>query len=71
VTIEMTAVAAQELNDLHSADPNYHAACDRFLSTGEMRVDGDLSQMGGWLNAVHDPIVDRTRQMRPHLSRDM
>jgi len=25
-----------------------------------MRVDGNPSQMGGWLDAVHDPIVDRT-----------
>jgi hypothetical protein len=60
LTIEITAAAARELNNLYSADPNYHAARDKFLSTGEMQVDGDPSQMGGWLNAVHDPIVDRT-----------
>jgi len=60
VTIEITAAAARELNILRSADPNYPAALDKFLSTGEMRVDGDPPQMGSWINAVHDPIVDRT-----------
>ncbi len=61
VTIEITAAAARALNTLHGADPDYLAARDKFLSTGEMRVDGDPSQLGGWLDAVHDPIVDRTR----------
>ncbi len=61
VTIEITAAAARELNSLRSTDPNYRAARDRVLSTGEMRVDGDPSRLGGWLDAVHDVIVDRTR----------
>lgn len=60
ITVEVTAAAARELNALHSADPAYAVARDTFLSTGEMRVDGDLSQLGDWLEAVHDPIVDRT-----------
>ncbi len=60
ISIEITAAAARELNNLYAADPNYHVARDKFLSTGEMRVDGDPSQMGDWLNAVHDRIVDRT-----------
>ena len=60
VTIELTAAAAWELNSLNGADPDYHAALDKFLRTGEMRVDGDPSQMGDWLKAVHDPIVART-----------
>ena len=60
VTIEITAAAARELNRLRSADPSYPTARDKFLGTGEMRVDGDPSQLGGWLDAVHDPIVDRT-----------
>jgi hypothetical protein len=60
VTVEVTAAAARELNTLRSADPSYQAARDKFLSTGEMRVDGDPSRLGGWLDAVHDPIVDRT-----------
>uniref|UniRef100_B0T5L2 SCP2 domain-containing protein n=1 Tax=Caulobacter sp. (strain K31) TaxID=366602 RepID=B0T5L2_CAUSK len=60
VTVEITAAAARALNALLSADPNYPAARDNFLSTGEMRVDGDPSRLGGWLDAVHDPIVART-----------
>jgi hypothetical protein len=52
--------AARELDTLRSADPSYRAARDHFLSTGETRVNGDISRMGGWLEAVHDPIVDRT-----------
>lgn len=60
VMIEITAAAARKLNTLRSADPNYTAALEGFLSTGEMRVEGDPSRMGGWLNAVHDPIVNRT-----------
>jgi hypothetical protein len=60
IRIEITAAAARELNSLYSADPDYQAALDNLLSTGEMRVDGDPSQMGGWLKAVHDPIVART-----------
>jgi hypothetical protein len=60
VMIEITAAAARKLNRLRSADPNYTAALEGFLSTGEMRVQGDPSRMGGWLNAVHDRIVNRT-----------
>jgi hypothetical protein len=60
ITIEITAAAARTLNILYSANPNYSAALETFLSIDEMRVDGDPAQMGGWLRAVHDPIVDRT-----------
>lgn len=60
VMVEVTAAAARKLNSLQSADPNYHTARDNFLRTGEMRVDGDPTRLGGWLDAVHDPIVDRT-----------
>jgi hypothetical protein len=60
VTVEVTASAARELNLLHDADPRYRTARDRFLSTGEMRVQGDISKLGVWLDAAHDPIVDRT-----------
>jgi hypothetical protein len=48
------------LNNLRSADPNYTAALEDFLSTGAMRVKGDPSRMGRWLDTVHDPIVNRT-----------
>jgi len=60
ITVELTTAASHELNTLHSADPNYQTALGKFVSTGKMRTDGDPSQMGDWLNAVHDPIVDRT-----------
>ncbi|PJI44686.1 MAG: hypothetical protein CTR54_01515 [Rhizobium sp.] len=60
VTIEISAAAARALNSLRSDDPNYPATRDAFLRTGEMRVDGDPSRLGDWLDAVHDPIVDRT-----------
>ena len=60
IMIEITAAAARALNNLYGADPNYSAALETFLSMGEMRVDGDPAQMGGWLGAVHDAIVDRT-----------
>ena len=60
VTIEITAAAARELNRLRSVDPSYPNSRDRFLSTGEMRVEGDPSRLGDWLDGVHDPIVDRT-----------
>lgn len=60
VTVEITAAAAHLLNTLHNADPRYQAALGNFAGTSEMRTDGDPSQMGAWLNAVHDPIVDRT-----------
>jgi hypothetical protein len=60
VTVEVTAAAARKLNTLRSTDASYQAARDKFLSTGEMRVEGDPSRLGSWLDAVHDPIVDRT-----------
>ncbi|WP_213773889.1 hypothetical protein [Bradyrhizobium sp. dw_78] len=60
ITIEITAAAARRLNLLGSADPNRRTAFDTFLRSGEMRVEGDLSRLGGWLNAVHDRITDRT-----------
>lgn len=60
VTVEITAAAARALNMLHGADPDYRAARERFLGSGEMRVEGDLSRIADWLDAVHDPIVDRT-----------
>jgi hypothetical protein len=52
VTIEITTAAAQRLNSLRSADPSYAAAIDQGLRTGEMRVDGDPSRLGGWLQEL-------------------
>lgn len=60
VTIEISAAAARALNSLRSDHPTFPATRDAFLRTGEMRVDGDPSRLGDWLDAVHDPIVDRT-----------
>ncbi len=60
VTIQITAAASHKLNTLHSADQNYQTALGNFLGTGEMRVDGDPSQLGDWLHPVHDAVVDRT-----------
>jgi hypothetical protein len=60
VTVEITSSAARKLNALHSADPAYLTARDELLRSGEMRVVGDPSRMGAWLDTVHDPIVDRT-----------
>jgi hypothetical protein len=60
ITVEITRSAARKLNALRSADPAYPAARDEFLRSGEMRVVGDPSRMGAWLESVHDPIVDRT-----------
>jgi hypothetical protein len=61
ITIQITAAAARELNLLRNADPEYRKSLERVLKTGEMKVDGDPSRLGSWLNAVHDPIVDRTK----------
>ncbi|NDW07872.1 hypothetical protein [Jiella pacifica] len=62
VTIVVTAAAARRLNALYGGDPTYPAARAAFLASGAMRVDGDPSRLGGWLETVHDPIVDRTSQ---------
>lgn len=61
VTIEITAAAARTLNLLRSDDPAFHAALDGFLRSGAMRVDGDPSRFGRWLEEIHDPIVELTR----------
>jgi len=63
IRIEITSAAAGQLNSLYSADPRYQAALERFLSTGQMRVDGDPTQIGSWLQTVNDTIFDRTIQI--------
>jgi hypothetical protein len=60
VAVEVTAAVAHELNVLQSDDPAYAAAIDQAVVAGNMRVNGDPSRFGGWLDAVHNPIVDRT-----------
>jgi hypothetical protein len=61
IIVEISAGAARTLNSLHAADPRYKLALEAFLNTGEMRVTGDIAQLGQWLAAVHDRIVDRTQ----------
>jgi hypothetical protein len=60
VTFEITTAAAERLNSLRIADPRFPDAIDEVLGTGEMRVEGDPSQLGGWLEQVHDPVVKHT-----------
>lgn len=60
VTIEILREVAHELNLLRAADPAFAGARERALRTGDMRVDGDLAPAAVWLEAAHDPIVDRT-----------
>lgn len=60
VTVEITTAAAHRLNSLRSADPAYADVMNQFLGTGEIRVDGDPSRLGGWLQELHDPIMERT-----------
>jgi hypothetical protein len=50
VTVEVTAAVARKLNSLGSDDPNYQAARDRVLSSGERRVNGDPLPLGGRLS---------------------
>lgn len=61
VIVEISAGAARTLNSLHAADPRYKLALEGFMNTGEMRVTGDIAQLGHVLAAVHDRIVDRTQ----------
>jgi len=60
VTIEITAVAARTLNLLQSSDPNFQTALQDLQRSGEMKVAGDPSLFGRWMEAVHDQIVKRT-----------
>ncbi|WP_260600253.1 hypothetical protein [Sphingomonas endolithica] len=60
VTVEITTAAAQRLNSLRSIDPLYADAINQVLRTGEMRVNGDPSRLGGWLQELHDSIVEHT-----------
>lgn len=60
VVVEITAAAGRRLNTLRTADPAYAAARQYYLAGGAMRVTGDPSRLGSWLEAVHDAIVERT-----------
>jgi hypothetical protein len=60
VIVEISTAAAKTLNRLQSADPRYRVALDAFVQSGDMRVTGDITRLGDWLGAAHDPIVART-----------
>lgn len=60
ITIDVTRAASRELNTLHGNDPQYQPAVGKYIGSGEMKVDGDPSQLGAWLGPVHDTVVDRT-----------
>lgn len=60
ITIEISARAARRLNLLRTSDPEYQAAVEQELQSGNMRIEGDPSRLGDWITQVHDPIVDRT-----------
>lgn len=61
ITIEVTAAGSRTLNALRGDTPYFHAALAELQASGELKVDGDFSQLGSWFGAVHDLIVDRTR----------
>lgn len=60
ITVEVTKAASYTLNTLRSDDPHFHAAFVNLQAASELKIDGDLSQLGSWFSAVHDRIVDRT-----------
>jgi hypothetical protein len=60
VVIEISSAAARDLNLLRSADPKFAITLDAALGAGDMRINGDISRFGSWLDAVHDSIVDHT-----------
>jgi hypothetical protein len=60
ITVEVTKAASYTLNTLRSDDPRFHAVFINLQSASELKIDGDLSQLGSWFSAVHDRIVDRT-----------
>ncbi|MEX6507219.1 hypothetical protein [Jiella sp. M17.18] len=61
ITVEVTAAAARALNLLPGGDQRYAAVRDEVLRASEMRVEGDVSRLGAWLETVHDRIVERTK----------
>jgi hypothetical protein len=61
ITVEVTKAASYALNTLRSDDPHFHAAFTTLQASGQLKIGGDLSQLGSWFSAVHDQIVDRTR----------
>jgi hypothetical protein len=53
ITVEVTSAASYELNTLYSTDPRFGQAFERLKRTGELRVQGDLADLGEWFGSVH------------------
>lgn len=60
ITILLTWGASRGVAGLYAADPEHQALFERYLSTGEMQIDGDFAALGSWIPPVHDAVVDRT-----------
>jgi hypothetical protein len=60
VVIEVTAMAARQLNLLPSTDPAYRRRLDEAVSLGTLRVRGDLEPIARVFDMAHDRIVSRT-----------
>ncbi len=58
ITIEITSAAARKLNTMYGAE--FQKLRGAYLRRGEMRVDGDPSKFGEWLDTAHDAIVGNT-----------
>ncbi len=58
ITIEVSSKVARELNRI----PVEASAVARqaYVATGEIRQDGDPSQLGDWFGQVHQSILGRT-----------
>lgn len=61
ITVEVTKAASYALNTLRGDDPLFHVAFAAVQANGELKVDGDLAQLGTWFSVVHDRIVAKTR----------
>ncbi|WP_413626489.1 hypothetical protein [Luteibacter sp. Lutesp34] len=61
IVVEVTAAAARQLNLLRTNDARFAVVRDEILRSSDMRVEGDISRLGAWLESVHDPIVERTK----------
>lgn len=61
IVVEVTAAAARQLNLLRTTDARFAVVRDEILRSSDMRVEGDISRLGAWLESVHDPIVERTK----------
>ena len=57
IVVEGSAEVSYLLNSLHSDDPLFARAMDRYMKSGAFRVVGNLSRLCSWFTDVHDRIV--------------